>query len=198
MIGAVPKWDAPRVRSGLSATRGRLAAAVAILLSALVGGWVVWLGGPAELLARYGSLAAWVSLLGHTAVAVTPASDFIPWGLSNGAVFGVLLGGVLNWASWTAGAALQWNLARRSTAGVDVDATLAKLPARLRTFPIHHPIVLIAGRWIPLGGFTVTVAAGALGVRFRRLLWCAALGSAPPAFLVAALGAGVFEAISAW
>lgn len=176
-------------------TRSGGAVLLALAVSGGALGWLIAIGGPAEL-PRYGAIGPLVSLLAHALVATTPASDFIPFGLANGAVFGVLLGGLLNWGSWVAGSAFQWRLAREAADHHAVAARLDALPDWLRSLPVGHPLLLIFGRWVPLGGFTVSVAAGLGGVSLSRLLTCAALGSAPPAFVVSAAGAGAFELVS--
>jgi hypothetical protein len=67
----------------------------------------------------------------------------------------------------------------------------AALPAWFRRLPLTHPLVLATARWLPGGGALIDAAAGARGVPRRRLLVCAALGHAPQAVAIAALGAGL-------
>ena len=42
----------------------------------------------------------------------------------------------------------------------------------------------------------MTGRAGALGVPRRRVLWCAAVGSVPPAVVLAVVGSGAWRALS--
>lgn len=128
--------------SGLALARSTWAViwAVGISLATVVGGIAV--GGPSEL-HKLGPVAPLFSLVGHSAVAITPASDFVPWGLANGAGFGLWLGGALNWSSWLCGAGIQHELARRATEDLREHAGVEALPRWMQRFPADHPAVLI-------------------------------------------------------
>lgn len=150
-------------------------------------------GGPEALRARYGLLAPAISLPLHLVVNVTPLADFIPWAVANGAVYGWELGAVLNWLAWLGSSSVQFAIGRRAAQGLELEARFDTLPRWLARYPADHPVLLVAGRWIPLAGALVNVGAGAFGVPFRRLFACAALGAAPMAVATAGLGAGLLH-----
>jgi uncharacterized membrane protein YdjX (TVP38/TMEM64 family) len=103
------------------------------------------------------------------------------------------LGALLSWLAWLVSSVLQYLIARRTADDFDLGSKLELLPSWLAKLPVDHPAFLIAARWLPMGGAVANVAAGALGVKLRRLLWCAAIGAAPPSIALAALGAGLLE-----
>lgn len=175
--------------------RGLAASGIACALSLAVGGWVWTSGGPATVRDHYGAAAPALSLVGQTLVAVTPAGDFIPWAVANGAAFGVALGALLNWLAWMGACAVLFALARWSSVDLDLDAELHRLPRWLARLPVHHALFLIGARWVPLGGYLASVAAGVLRVPFGRLLWCTAVGSAPQALLLSLVGAGLVRTL---
>lgn len=169
---------------------------LALALSLALGGWLWTLGGPAALRDQWGAAAPALSLVAHTFVSVTPVGDLVPWALANGATYGVVLGALLNWLAWIGAAALLFGLARRASVDPALDTELHRLPTWLRRLPVHHPLFLISVRWFPFGGYLASVGAGVFGVSLRRLLWCTAVGSAPPALLLALVGAGLLRALA--
>ena len=175
---------------------GVLASVATTVLSVLVTVWVVWIGGGDALQERYGALAPLLSLLAHTLAEVTPATGQVPWGLANGAIYGVALGSVLSFLAFLGATAIQYALARCVALEVDVAGFRERLPRRLRNLPVEHPAFLIAARWIPVGSFVVSVSAAAFGVRFGRVMCCSAIAAAPAALLLAAAGAGLLGALT--
>jgi uncharacterized membrane protein YdjX (TVP38/TMEM64 family) len=172
---------------GLQSFLLSLAMGVALLL------WVRSIGGPAAVRQRYGTWAPTLSFFLHTLVDTTPFGDLIPFAIANGAAYGPVLGAGLSWAAWIASSALQYLIARRTACDLELSSHLDGLPRWLRRIPLGHPAFLIAARWVPLGGAVANVAAGVLGVGLHRLLACVAIGAAPPAILLAALGAGLLH-----
>lgn len=155
--------------------------------------WVASIGGPEAVHARYGLLAPLVTLPAHLMVNVIAIGEFIPWSIANGVAYGFALGALLSWAAWMGAAVVQYVLARRLGQNQDVERQLAALPRWVQRFPVSHPVFLIAGRWVPMGGPFTNVAAGAFGVPAGRMLWCAGVGYSVEAMLNAALGAGLLR-----
>ncbi len=150
-------------------------------------------GGPEALRERYGLWAPAISLPLHLVVNVTPFADLVPWAIANGAVYGVAFGAVLNWLAWMGSSSVQFAIGRRAARGLELEARFDQLPRWLARYPAHHPVLLIAGRWVPLAGPLVNVGAGAFGVSYRRLLLCATIGSTPPAIVTALVGTGLLR-----
>ena len=140
--------------------------------------------------AQLGPGALWAIVPAHCIITVTPIGEFVPWGLANGMVFGVGLGALLNWLAWMGATLVQFGLGRLLAADFDAAAT-RRFPRWLRRFPVDHPLVLICGRWFPMGAPIVNTGAGARGVSLGRVLGCAAIGCAPQALVIAASGAGL-------
>ncbi|MFN3596904.1 MAG: VTT domain-containing protein, partial [Rubricoccaceae bacterium] len=162
--------------------------AVALALTGAVVWWVDGLGGPAGLRARYGLLAPAVTFPAHVVTTLTPVGELLPFGVANGALYGMWMGAALNWAAWMVAAVLQHAFGRTVRRRVTA-------PVWVRRLPLGHPLVLLFGRWLPGGGVLVDAAAGAAGVPLVRLLAWAAAGHAPQAVLIAALGDGLLELV---
>ena len=158
--------------------------AVAVAVGAAVVGWVRALGGPGAVRAEFGVWAPLVSVPLHILTTLTPVGELIPFGVANGSLYGVWTGAALNGVAWMAAAMLQYRWGRRAGA-----ATGHRLPSVLGRLPLTHPLVLAAGRWLPGGGPLVDAAAGASGVPFARAMGWAAIGHAPQAVAIAAIGA---------
>lgn len=119
----------------------------------------------------------------------------MPWALANGAIYGVALGASLSWLSRLGAAAVHFELASRAAGEIDVAAHVARLPAWLKRLPVERPLFLIIARWLPTGAL-VTSLVPALGVSRRRVLGCAAVGSLPPAVVLALVGSGAWGVFS--
>lgn len=163
---------------------------LALLAAALAGSLAVALtitasGGVDAFQHHAGRLAPLLTVPAHVALTLTPIGEVIPFGAANGALYGLALGAVLNWTAWMLAAGLQ------RAVGVTATREGVVLPGWLARLPLTHPAVLVAGRWAPGGGVLVDAAAGAAGVPLRQHLALAALGHAPQAVLIAAVGAGL-------
>lgn len=183
------------MRSFLASGSGR-AALAATTLSLAVAGWIVWIGGPETLRAHCGVLGPLVSLAAQTLVYLTPASDFVPWAIANGAIHGVALGAGLSWLAWLAAAVAHFELGSRAADQIDVEAHFTRLPRWLQRVPIERPLFLIVARWLPTGALLTALVPAAFGVPRARVLCCAAVGSVPPAVVLALVGAGAWRALS--
>ncbi|MCB9594628.1 MAG: VTT domain-containing protein [Sandaracinaceae bacterium] len=152
--------------------------------------WVDSIGGPDALVERFGLLAPAVMVAIQAALSAAPFPSEL-FALVSSATYGWLAGSVMTWAGWTIGSMIQYALARRGAADVDLDERVAKLPAWLRRLPVTHPVFLVCVRWLPMGFHLANLAAGARRVPAKRQLWIAALGSIPGAVMWAGIGAGV-------
>lgn len=162
-----------------------LAGAVAVAAAVVV--WIESAGGPVAFRAQFGGWAPVVSVPAHVLTTLTPVGEIIPFGVANGAVYGVWTGAALNWTAWMVAAVLQYRFGRsaRREAG--------RLPRWTERLPLTHPVVLTVGRWLPGGGPLVDAAAGAAGVPLWRAMAYAAVGHAPQAVAIAAVGAGLLQ-----
>jgi uncharacterized membrane protein YdjX (TVP38/TMEM64 family) len=167
---------------------GWLALFAVLLLAAWAG--VVWLeqtGATATLRDRGGVGAAVALVFIHAAVAVSPAPGEAV-ALANSTIYGFGWGVVMNWTGWMIGAVVEFVLLRRVIQSLEIGP--AKwMPGWLRRLPADHPLLLIAGRWVPCGGHFVNAAAAARAT-FARHVWCAAVGIFPVAVLFSALANG--------
>ncbi len=180
-------------RPALRHSRGILSIVCAVAMALAAVFWVRSVGGPEAVRERYGIFAPAISLVAHTAVATTPAGDLIPWAVANGTIYGFAQGALLSWLAWMGSSLLQFLIARRTAHDFALERHLDSLPKWVRRFPADQPAFLIVARWVPMGASVANVAAGALGVRMSRLLWCAAIGAAPPAIALSAFGAGTLR-----
>jgi uncharacterized membrane protein YdjX (TVP38/TMEM64 family) len=163
-----------------------------VALAIPLGLWVESMGGPEAVVAHYGLAAPFVTVPVHAVLAVTPFPSEL-FVLANGAAYGWFWGAVLGWLGWTLASLMEYGLAARAAKDFDLDAQIAKLPARLQKLPVDHPLFLILGRQVPFGFHIVNILAGVKRISLWRLTWCAAIGSIPGAVLYAGLGAGVLH-----
>ncbi len=138
-----------------------------------------------------GPFAPLITVPIHIVVSLTPfPSDVIT--IANGAIYGFVLGASLSWIGWWLAALIAFAIGRLLATEVDFDEQMAKMPDWIRRFPVGHPVFLIFGRQIPwAGGHLTTWLPGALGVPFRRFLWCSAIAVIPGAITLSGVGAGI-------
>lgn len=167
---------------------------VAIVIAGLILiRWIASLGGAEAFAERFGSVAALVTVPVHVIIAVTPfPSD--PIAIANGSLYGWLYGACLNWIGWGIAAVVEFQLGRRAREDFNLEQQVSQLPSWLQRLPVDHPVFLIGARQIPwLGGHVTTFLPGAAAVRWKRFLWCAAVGIVPSSILMAAIGAGLVQ-----
>ena len=162
-------------------------ALVAVGVGLGVAVWIARVGGPEAFRDRFGLAAVAVSLPAHVLTALTPVGEILPFGAANGAVYGLWRGAGLNWLAWMVAAVLQYAFGRSAR------REMGTAPRWLRRLPVQSALVLTVGRWPPGGSVFVDAAAGAAGVPLRRVLLFAAIGHAPQAVAVAAVGAGLLR-----
>lgn len=167
--------------AGLVATLVLAGFAVAVALDVpLLGGETADLGG-----AGPGSAALSFGLLSADVVLPVPSSALM---LANGALFGLLAGAAISVAASAVSAGLGWligyggDAALRRVAGGPGAERAARLLAR------HGVVAIVLTRPVPVLAETVSVMAGAVGMRPGRAVGAAALGSVPPAVVYAAAG----------
>lgn len=179
---------------GALRSRGVQSGLAAVVVGALVIGWVHLEGGPEGIRAHYGvlALALWIPM--QIVVHITPLGDFVPWAVLNGSMFGLWLGTSITWLAWMGSASAQYAIGRRTAQDLDWETKAARLPAWLRRLPLGHPVFLIVARAFPLMAGPINLAAGAARVPFSRLLWTTAIGVFPPALFLAAIGVGIVRA----
>lgn len=176
-------------------SRGVQSALGAIVVGALVVGWVELEGGPEGIRTHYGLLAPLVWIPMQVVVHMTPVGDFVPWAVLNGSMFGLWLGALATWISWMGSASAQYAIGRRTARDFGWEERTARLPAWLRRLPLGHPLFLIVGRCFPLMAGPINLAAGAARVPFGRVLWCTAVGILPQVLFLAAIGVGIVGAV---
>ena len=189
----IPHTEDTRSRALL---RSPLVQIALVIVAVSLLGWLVWSwmtthGGLEEVARRYGLIAALLLVPLQTLISLSLSpipSDVVVFATS--LVYGFWLGALFGWLGWMAGAIIQYAVVRRIAQDVDVESLRQRFPEWLRRVPVDHPLFLICGRWLPLGPHVVNTTAGVLRVPLLRFLWCAAVGIAPVAVLVAALASG--------
>lgn len=152
--------------------------------------WLTSIGGPEALPDRYGLWAPLLSVPIQAALSTAPLPSEL-FTVAAGSAYGWALGTAVGIAGWTCGSMIQYGLARRGSASLDVEGHFERLPRWLQRVPVGQPTFLIVGRWLPMGYHLVNIISGARRVPATRHLWTAAVGSVPGAMLWAAIGAGI-------
>lgn len=129
----------------------------------------------------------------HVVLALTPfPADFVA--IANGAMYGFLIGTPLSCLGWWLASLIQFGLGKRARRDFRLERQSAKMPEWLKKMPVNHPLYLICVRQVPwLGMHLGSFVPGAAGVRFRRFVWCSAIGVIPGSLLMTAIGAGIMQ-----
>jgi uncharacterized membrane protein YdjX (TVP38/TMEM64 family) len=188
-IAIAPPLARPWWKKALASPGVWLIAAV-LVFAWLFYEWVESIGGPGVLRTRYGLWAMLVLVPVQALVAVSPFPSEVLV-VANSLVYGFWVGSAMAWVGWMLAAYLQYFLARRTAHDLDIDVVRARLPRWLSRFPVHHPMFLIFGRWLPWGPHLVNTAAGVFGVSLWRHGWCAGLATIPHALFVCGLTHGL-------
>ena len=121
------------------------------------------------LLARAGPGAYPIAIVVLGIVAAAPFSVTDALAVSNGVLFGPVVGSLVNAAGLFVGAILSYYVARRTCKWLDVAAHMERLPDAVKRFPAGSSLFLIFVRIIPgVGGTLATQIAAALHVRLWR------------------------------
>jgi uncharacterized membrane protein YdjX (TVP38/TMEM64 family) len=156
--------------------------------------WVDAMGGPEAFRQRFGLWSVAVVIPVQTLLTASPFPSEITAVLQAG-LHGFWLGALINWICWTLGSILEFALARRLATDFDIEAKLKKMPQWIQRFPVHHPLFLMLGRYVPFGFHLVNVSASFYRVPLWRQVWCAALSIPLAAVLSSALANGMLAGI---
>lgn len=181
-----------RSPNGSVRAAARFVLTVAVLLAL---GWIMLdvveiLGGAEGIHSRFG-YASLALLLPMFAAPAIPGELV---GLITVSIYGFTLGAPLVWLGLILRALIEYGLSSRLRGDQIEAAAMTGLPRWLDRFPAHHPVFLVAGRWMPLGNHIVSIVAGLRGVPLWRFAWTSALGLAPFALLVSAATSGLVAA----
>ncbi len=161
---------AVRDRFRLSVLRSRLLGIALLALSFAIAGAVI--GNKhaiASLLAGAGIGAYPIAVGVFALVAAAPFSVTDALAVSNGVLFGPIVGSLVNAAGLVLGALLGYFIAGHSSRLLDIDSQIRRLPAWVHRFRVGSPVFLILVRIIPgVGGTLATQLAAALRVPLLR------------------------------
>jgi uncharacterized membrane protein YdjX (TVP38/TMEM64 family) len=115
-----------------------------------------------------GILAYPLAIAVFAVVASAPFSVTDALAIMNGAIFGPLVGSIINTIGLVLAALLGYWINRHASHMLDLDAYLARLPAWVKRFPVGSPGFLMSVRIIPGFGGTVATASAAA---FRIPVW---------------------------
>ena len=145
------------------------------------------LSDPSAVLNRGGFIAAVVGtgLLTSDIVLPVPSSLIM---IANGALFGLVLGGVLSLLGGLGSSLLGFWIGRRSTRLVQRFVPEDERRQADRLMERWGMIAIIATRPIPLVSETLSIVAGGTSLRWRAMVGASVLGLAPGAAIYAATG----------
>jgi uncharacterized membrane protein YdjX (TVP38/TMEM64 family) len=156
----------PLVPTPTQPLRARLLGAGLLILSFAIATAVV--GNKhaiASLLAGAGIGAYPIAIGVFALVAAAPFSVTDALAVSNGVLFGPIVGSLVNAAGLVLGALLGYFIARRTSRLLDIGSQIRRLPAWIHRFRIGSPVFLILVRIIPgIGGTLATQLAATLRV----------------------------------
>ena len=151
----------------------RLEASAIFLFSFAVAAFVVARKTQVEqLLTTLGPFAMPLAIIILAVVASAPFSVTDALAIMNGVIFGPLWGSVVNALGIILAAIIGYLVALRTSALLDIEAQVQRLPGWVRRFKIGSPMFLICVRIIPgLGGTIATQTAAALRVPIFRQVY---------------------------
>jgi uncharacterized membrane protein YdjX (TVP38/TMEM64 family) len=151
----------------------RLEAGAILLASFALAAFVVARKGQVEhLLTSLGPFAMPLAIVILAIVASAPFSVTDALAVMNGVLFGPLWGSVVNALGIALAAVIGYAVALRTSALLDIEAQVQRLPHWVRRFQIGSPMFLICVRVIPgLGGTIATQTAAALRVPIFRQIY---------------------------
>jgi uncharacterized membrane protein YdjX (TVP38/TMEM64 family) len=122
-----------------------------------------------SLLASAGIGAYPIAIAVFAIVASAPFSVTDALAVSNGVLFGPVVGSLVNAVGLVLGALLSYQVARRTSSLLDIESQIGRLPPWVNRFRVGSPIFLILVRVIPgVGGTLATQIAAALQVPLLR------------------------------
>jgi uncharacterized membrane protein YdjX (TVP38/TMEM64 family) len=161
------------VKPSVALTLRRLEAGAILIASFALAAFVVARKGQVEhLLNTLGLFAMPLAVLILAIVASAPFSVTDALAIMNGVIFGPWWGSLVNALGIVLAAIIGYFVALRTSALLDIEAQVDKLPHWVRRFKIGSPMFLICVRVIPgLGGTIATQTAAALRVPLFRQIY---------------------------
>ena len=140
----------------------RLSAVAILAASFFLAGLVIAKQPQVEHVLRSLGPLAWIlAVVVFAIVASAPFSVTDALAIMNGAIFGPVLGSVINAIGLVFAAMLGYAINRHAATMLDLDAYLERLPAWVKRFPVGSPAFLISVRVIPGFGGTIATATAA-------------------------------------
>lgn len=160
----------PLVPTPTHALRSRLLGVALLTLSfAIAAAVIANKHAIASLLAGAGLGAYPIAIGVFALVAAAPFSVTDALAVSNGVLFGPIVGSLVNAAGLVLGALLGYFIALHTSRLLDLDSQIRRLPAWVHRFRVGSPVFLILVRIIPgIGGTLATQLAAALRVPLLR------------------------------
>lgn len=142
--------------------------------------------GVDHLLAAVGPFRIPLAIVIFALVGSAPFSVTDALAVSNGVLFGPWLGSAINAGGLVLAATIGYAVALRTSAYLDVEGQIARLPAWVKRFAIGSPLFLMAVRLIPgMGGTIATQTAAALKVPLWRQIYTMCAVTVPLSTLLA-------------
>ena len=124
-----------------------------------------------------------------TIVASAPFSVTDALAVMNGAIFGPVVGSIVNAIGLVLAALFGYWINRHASRMLDLDAYLERVPAWVKRFPIGSPAFLLAVRIIPgFGGTVATATAATFRVPVWRHVWTMCAIAIPICTILAIFG----------
>jgi uncharacterized membrane protein YdjX (TVP38/TMEM64 family) len=124
-----------------------------------------------------------------TVVASAPFSVTDALAIMNGAIFGPVMGSIVNAIGLVLAALMGYWINRHASEWLDLDAYLARVPAWVKRFPVGSPAFLLAVRIIPgFGGTVATASAATFRVPIWRHVWTMCAIAIPICTILAIFG----------
>jgi uncharacterized membrane protein YdjX (TVP38/TMEM64 family) len=122
-------------------------------------------------------------------VASAPFSVTDALAIMNGAIFGPVVGSIVNAVGLLLAALMGYGIQRHASQLLDLDAYLERVPAWVKRFPVGSPAFLMAVRLIPgFGGTVATATAATFRVPIWRHVWTMCAIAVPICTVLAIFG----------
>jgi uncharacterized membrane protein YdjX (TVP38/TMEM64 family) len=122
-------------------------------------------------------------------VASAPFSVTDALAIMNGAIFGPVMGSIVNAIGLVLAALMGYWINRHASQWLDLDAYLQRVPAWVKRFPVGSPAFLLAVRVIPgFGGTVATASAATFRVPVWRHVWTMCAIAIPICTILAIFG----------
>ena len=156
----------PQVRAPVPQLLGRLLGIALLVLSFALAAAVIANKHAIDVFLAGAGIGAYPIAVGVFAiVAAAPFSVTDALAVSNGVLFGPIVGSLVNAVGLVLGAFLSYIVARRTSSLLEIESQIGRLPPWLQRFRVGSPIFLILVRIIPgVGGTLATQIAAALQV----------------------------------